>query len=262
MATQNLYELQHNSSFFRLTDGESVTIDGYRWVSCNVESLTDDFLKITDESGGLLDWVNKNAVSRFYLTKKTYDDSMETIVEVVKNLYIMNENSSSENWVLFRKSSIPVAHLEDSNKLVADGIVQLFEVKLTDGSYLWLKQDNDIHWNGRDWTGVPLSFEGYSSATGETLSRPTLSVVNPDGAWSTFIRDGLITRAVCTRYLVLYDDLINDRPIFQKRTWIIWYPRSLTRQYVQFELRNPMDGVNFDVPARMYMPPEFPFVDI
>ena len=72
----------------------------------------------------------------------------------------------------------------------------------------------------------------------------------------------MLTRAVCTRYLVLYDDLINDRPIYQKRMWIIWYPRTLNKQYIQFELRNPMDGVNFDVPARVYMPPEFPFVDI
>lgn len=262
MTIRNLYELQYNSSFYRVTDGDSVVIDGYRWEHCDIDDSVEDFVKITDTTGGFLDWVNRNAVDRLYITKKEFDDSAETVNEIIKSFYSMNENSSSENWVMFRKSGIPVEHLEDSNKLVADGIVQLFEVKLSDGSYLWFKQDNDVHWNGRDWTGVPLAFEGYSSANGESLARPTLSIVNPDGAWSTFVRDGMLTRAVCTRYLVLYDDLINDRPIYQKRMWIIWYPRSLNRQYIQFELRNPMDGVNFDVPARVYMPPEFPFVDI
>ena len=157
---------------------------------------------------------------------------------------------------------IPQSHRENNEKLISDGYVHLFEIKLRNGEYLYFKENNTVKWQGRTWTGLPLAFEGYSSATGETLSRPTLSVVNPDGAWSTFVRDGMLTRAVCTRYLVLYDDLINDRPIYQKRMWIIWYPRTLNKQYIQFELRNPMDGVNFDVPARVYMPPEFPFVDI
>ena len=62
--------------------------------------------------------------------------------------------------------------------------------------------------------------------------------------------------------LVLYDDVINNRPVYQKKTWIIWFIKTVNKQLIQVELRNPMDGVNFNVPARRYMPPEFPFTEL
>ena len=42
--------------------------------------------------------------------------------------------------------------------------------------------------------------------------------------------------------------------------WIIWTATSINKNYVEFELRNPMDGNNFYIPARQYLPPEFPSV--
>lgn len=157
---------------------------------------------------------------------------------------------------------IPQSHRENNEKLVSDGYVHLFEIKLRNGDYLYFKENNTVKWQGRTWTGIPMAFEGYSSASGESLSRPTLSIANPEGSFSTFIRDGILLRSVITRYSVLYQDILNDNNIYQKKVWVAWNVPQLTRDMLQLELRNPMDGVNFDVPARMYLPPEFPSVTL
>lgn len=157
---------------------------------------------------------------------------------------------------------IPQSHREENEKLLADGYVQLFEIKLRDGSFLTLKNNNSVKWQGVTWTGIPLSFEGWQTASSDSLARPTMMIANPNGAFSTFIRDGLLTKAVITRYLVLYEDILNDRNVYQSKKWVVWNNPSLTNMSISLELRNPMDGVNFNVPARMYIPPEFPSVQL
>lgn len=158
--------------------------------------------------------------------------------------------------------ALPESHRQNNEKLVADGYVELFEIVLRNGETIRLKENNTVQWLGKTWTGVPLSFEGYSSAAGDKLSRPVMTLVNPDGVFSTFVRDGHILKAAITRYSVLYDDVLNNRNVFHKKVWIAWNIPQLTRDMIQLELRNPMDGVNFDVPARMYIPPEFPSVTL
>lgn len=158
--------------------------------------------------------------------------------------------------------TLPESHRQNNEKLVADGYVELFEIVLRNGETIRLKENNTVQWLGKTWTGVPLSFEGYSSAAGDKLSRPVMTLVNPDGVFSTFVRDGHILKAAITRYSVLYDDVLNNRNVFHKKVWIAWNIPQLTRDMIQVELRNPMDGVNFDVPARMYIPPEFPSVTL
>lgn len=158
--------------------------------------------------------------------------------------------------------ALPESHRQNNEKLVADGYVELFEITLRNGDTIRLKENNTVQWQNKTWTGVPLSFEGYSSAAGEQLSRPVMTVVNPEGYFSTIVRDGHLLKATVTRYSVLYDDIVNNRNVFHKKVWIAWNIPQLTRDMIQVELRNPMDGVNFDVPARMYIPPEFPSVTL
>lgn len=158
--------------------------------------------------------------------------------------------------------AIPQSHREENEKLVADGYVQLFEIKLRNGTYLNIKNNNSVYWQERTWMGIPLSFTGWETASSDSLSRPTMNIANPDGAFSTLIRDGLLIRATITRYLVLYDDVLNDKNVYQSKTWVVWNNPSLSNFSVSLELRNPMDGVNFNIPARMFIPPEFPSVSL
>lgn len=260
MSIRYLYEFSYNNApTQRLVEGESVQTDTYLWVGVDSIAESEFYLNVSDSSSNFSTWIANRAVSKLVVTRYSYNTESEEIEETTKGLY--TSVSSDEINTTLRRTSIPEEQLEDAQKLVADGIVQLYEIRLADGTYLHLKADNSVEWNGYQWTGIPILFEGYSSAQGSSYSRPTLSIANPDGAFSTFVRDGFLDRAVVNRYIVLYDDIVNDRPIYQKKTWIIWFIKTLNRNIIQVELRNPMDGVNFDVPARMYIPPEFPFVD-
>ena len=255
-----LYEFNFHNVVERIVEGESLQTETYLWRGVNKIEQDIYYINVVDESGSFHDFIANNVIDRVSVNRYTYDEGTGETTEASGNLY--SEVSSDAKNTSLRVCDIPEEHLEDAQKLIGDGIVQFYEIKLADGSYLHLKANNSVNWNGFDWTGLPLLFEGYSSATADSYSRPTLSLANPDGAYSTFIRSGLLNRAVVNRYLVLYDDVINNRPVYQKKTWIIWFIQTVNKQLIQVELRNPMDGVNFNVPARRYMHPEFPFTEL
>ena len=277
MSIRYLYEFDFvGSQSQRLVEGESIQTLTYTWRGVSLIEELDYYLNVTDTSGIFSTWLQDRSIDKLFVTKYKYNTESEQVEETIKNLY-SNVSTDSYNASL-RKSSIPDSHLEDAQKLIADGIVQLYEIKLANNTYLHLKSDNSVQWNGETWSGLPILFEGYSTAQSDSYSRPTLSIANPDtinendGSTRSTLSSlvlptkdypyGLLNRAVVNRYLVLYDDIVNDRPIYQKKTWIIWFIKTINKDLIQVELRNPMDGVNFDVPARMYIPPEFPFVTL
>lgn len=156
--------------------------------------------------------------------------------------------------------TVPEEHLEENLKLSADAYVDLFHIQLRDGSNLYLKVGDNVTWMGHDWQGIPINMTGVEVSGSEKISRPVLEVVNPDGVFSKFVIDGIMDKAYIYRYRVLRRDIDADRPVYQMLMWLIWQCTSITKNYMKFELRNPMDGNNFYVPARQYLPPEFPTV--
>lgn len=155
---------------------------------------------------------------------------------------------------------IPEEHSTENLKLSADAYVDLFHIQLRSGANFYIKNGDPVHWNDHDWESLPISLTGYEVSSDEKASRPKLQMVNPEGVFSKIILDGDMDKAFIYRYRVLRRDIDADRPIFQRLMWLIWMPTSITTNYVEFELRNPMDGNNFYIPARQYMPPEFPTV--
>lgn len=268
MAIRKLYEFDYTDRLvFRCVEGTALQYDTYSWQSVDSVLIGDSYITLSDSSGSFNEFITANEASRLSVHVNLYNESTSTVTES-SDLGLYSVMSSGQTVAALRLSGIPEEQLEDAQQLLADGIVQLYEIKTNekdaDGNnvYLHLKANNDVHWQGYDWTGIPLLFEGYSSAQGDSYARPTLSIANPNGAFSTFVRDGALTRASVNRYIVLYDHIKKDKAIYQKKTWIIWAIKTLNKNLIQVELRNPMDGVNFDVPARMYIPPEFPFVEI
>lgn len=157
--------------------------------------------------------------------------------------------------------SIPDSHKVENLKLEASPYVDLFEITLYNKTTLRLKAGEDIEWGGFLWEGYPINLSGYEIDS-EKLSRPTLQVVNPEGIFSSLFINGDLEKSVIYRYRVLREDLDANRQIYQKLKWIIWQVKSITKDYVVMELRNPMDGNNFNVPARMFVQPEFPSVTL
>ena len=159
---------------------------------------------------------------------------------------------------------VPEEHKEENLKLSADPYVDLFHIQLRDGTDIFVKTGDPVVWDGNTWESLPLTFSGYEIKSDGQVSRPTLQVANPAGIWSSYIIDGTLEKAYLYRYRVLRRDIDADppRPVYQMMFWIIWNCTAITKDYATFECRNPMDGNNFYVPARQYMPPEFPVVNI
>lgn len=156
---------------------------------------------------------------------------------------------------------VPEEQREENLKLSADAYVDLFHLQLRNGSNLYLKNGGDnVTWNGHEWEAIPLSFNGYEVKSDGQVSRPKLQVANPNGVFSKIVLDGDLDRSYLYRYRVLRRDIDNDRAVYQMLMWIIWYCTGINNNYIMFELRNPLDGNNFFIPARQFLPPEFPTV--
>lgn len=155
---------------------------------------------------------------------------------------------------------IPDEHKEENLKLSAEAYVDLFHIQLKTGGNFYIKSGDPVDWMENHWESLPIALTGYEINSDGKVARPKLQVVNPEGVFSRIILDGDIEKARIYRYRVLRTDLDNNRPIYQRLMWLIWMCTSVTKNYVEFELRNPMDGNNFYIPARQYMPPEFPTV--
>lgn len=159
-------------------------------------------------------------------------------------------------------SNLPIEHQKDAQKLEADGYVELFEITLRPSGMLYLKQNNDVTWQGRNWEGTAIKMSGVTQSADEKASRPRLQVVNPAGIFSPLVYQGKLNRATVSRYRVLREHLLADLNIYRRQTWMVTRPASLTGQYIVLELRETTDGPNFTVPARYYAPPDFPVVNL
>lgn len=158
-------------------------------------------------------------------------------------------------------AEIPESHKAENLKLEAEAYVDLFEIILYNDTVLRLKGGDDVTWQGYLWEGYPISLTGHEIDS-EKLSRPTLRAVNPEGIFSSLFISGDLEKATLYRYRVLRSDIDADRAIYQRLKWLIWNVKSITKDWVELELRNPIDGNNFNVPARLYVQPEFPSVNL
>ena len=159
--------------------------------------------------------------------------------------------------------SIPQVHATDAVSLTADGIVELFHIILYPGTtHLYLKDNDNVTWNGNVYEGIPIQLRGTGSSADATVVRPTLNIFNPNAMFSAQVASGTIEGAEVIRYRVLRSNLSASTPIFIQHSWRVIRVSQLTRYNISLELREDIDGPNFLTPARMYMPPEFPSVTI
>ena len=134
---------------------------------------------------------------------------------------------------------------------------------------------NDIVWQGNTYTAIPLKAEGYEMSGQGTLPRPTISVANLLGTFTTIIAllpDGLegckVTR---TRTLAKYLDAVNftggsnsdaDPTSYFKPRDIYFIDRKAieNRDVVSYEMCSAFDLAGVRLPKRQILPDEFPGV--
>ena len=151
---------------------------------------------------------------------------------------------------------------EDRVKLSAEGVVNLFRFDMRNGDTLFLKADNNADWQGNTYEQTAILLIGVKKSSDGELSRPTLTVANPKGIFSQYITQGVLEKSIVTRYRVLYNNLLTNSNIFEQNTWYISRVLNVSQANVSCELRNPIDGPNFQTPFRQYLPPDFPAVSI
>lgn len=158
--------------------------------------------------------------------------------------------------------TVPASHLEEAQKLSADGLVDLWEIHLNPTGILYLKLNNTVTWQGKTFDGMGIKIGTVSKSANDEASRPTLMLQNYNGLFSSFVQQGVFEKAMVYRYRVLPQHIESNSNIFHRQFWMVSRVSGLKKEGIQLELRAPSDGPFFVVPARMYIPPEFPSVSM
>jgi lambda family phage minor tail protein L len=157
----------------------------------------------------------------------------------------------------------PIEQVTDAHKLEAQGLIILFEIWTRSGGRIYMKNNNDVTWQGHLYEGTTIQMTGYSRRADGQASRPQLQVVNPGGVFGPLIRDGEMDRAQVFKIEVLKEHVDADVGIYRRMQWTIGRVVALVaNKGISFELRAITDGVNFILPKRQYIPPQFPFVSL
>ena len=134
---------------------------------------------------------------------------------------------------------------------------------------------NDIVWQGNTYTAIPIKAEGYEATGQGTLPRPTISVSNLLGTFTTIIAllpDGLEGCKVNrTRTLSMFLDAVNftggsnsdaDPTSYFKPRDIYFIDRKSieNRDVISYEMCSAFDLVGVRLPKRQILPDEFPAV--
>lgn len=160
--------------------------------------------------------------------------------------------------------STPVSHIAESQKLTADALVDLYQITLKDSPTVFrFKNDNTVTWRGNEYEGMACKLSGDSRTADGEESRASLQILNPLGIFNLPAMAGDLDLAVMIRKRVLRQHIDSNTNIFEQRMWYVGRVRELiSGQSITLELRNMTEGANFQIPVRMYIPPEFPLVSL
>lgn len=162
------------------------------------------------------------------------------------------------------RPDLPASHVTDAFELESKGYRDLFKIELTDGSntILYITAHNTVNYIGQTWEFLPSNLSDNAFNSSGEQSRPKFSIINTEGLFSTWIESGAIDGAIITRLRVQLPDLAANIRSYTKRLWVISKVLNLNKDLAVFELRSTLDGVNFQLPARSFYPPDFPHVSV
>lgn len=158
--------------------------------------------------------------------------------------------------------SIPLTHVVEGLKLTSEAFVDLIEITTIDAGIVRFKNNGSGQWNSYTWEHLPYTLTGVEAHANEQEGRPTLTVVNPDNIFSSFVAQGDLDKATVKRYRLLKTDFLNNISVYQQKSWFVSRITNMNRDSITMELRELIDGPNFLLPARRFIPPEFPMVSI
>lgn len=159
----------------------------------------------------------------------------------------------------------PYEHIVEAQKLTdADAHIDLFQIALKNQPVVFrFKNNNTVVWRGNEYEGMACHLTGDSRTADGEEARSTLRIMNPFGIFNHPARQGDLDLAVVTRKRVLLQHIESNADIFEQRMWYVGRVAELiSGQSVSLELRNMTEGPGYQIPVRMYIPPEFPLVSL
>lgn len=167
--------------------------------------------------------------------------------------------------------SAPASHVDEGLKLTADGEVVFYEIALKnvpDGANAVVRfrdgpMGSTTRWANKTWDHLACQMTGQSRSSEEEKNRPTLRLMNPVGIFNDAAFQGRFDGAVLQKFTVLRAHLERGLAISDNEIWFIGRVKDLiSGQSIGFELRALSDVPEQIIPARMFIPPEFPFVTL
>lgn len=167
--------------------------------------------------------------------------------------------------------SVPSSHVSEGLKLTADGEVVFWEIALKNvpdgGTAVVRFRDGPMgqttSWNRKTWEHLSCKLSGQRRSSEDEKNRPTLRLMNPVGVFNDAAFNGRFDGAVLQKFTVLRTHLDAGLAISNNEIFFIGRVKDLvTGQSISFELRSLSDGPDHLIPARMFTPPDFPFVTL
>lgn len=161
-------------------------------------------------------------------------------------------------------TSVPVEHIHDSQKLVADASIDLFELTPAGTTAtLFFKADNTLEFLGETYEGMPLQFVGLSRATDGSSIMPKLTIGDGQQSLEAFkplVFDGNLDGATLVHHEVLLDNLLANADIKQTMVYRVKRIPSYTAIFIELQLATASDAMGYTIPSRAFFPPAFPAV--
>jgi lambda family phage minor tail protein L len=163
------------------------------------------------------------------------------------------------------RADLPDTHVADAFELSPDALVDLFRIQLNQlggSTIICMTAQKQVVWQGMTFESIAVNLTQEGVSTNGEWQRPKFTVANPDGVFSAFVAQGKMDAATITRYRVNKADVDANIGRFAMNVWRQSKTLSMSRTLVTFELRSPLDGPQFQLPARAFYPPEYPHVSL
>lgn len=160
------------------------------------------------------------------------------------------------------RTDVPSSIVDTAQDLSPDALVSLYEIELAGGSFIRLSPQQETTWQGNTYEDVPCHMTGIGQTSDAEVNRPKFSFANPGGVFTKSLYEGEMDNALITRIRILKADLDADLDFAVRETFRVSRILTLSNQMAVVELRGVLDGQNFRLPARSYIPPEFPHVKL
>lgn len=147
-----------------------------------------------------------------------------------------------------------------------DPIIELLTI-----SFTYQKEEINLHlctfddppmYLGIQYSFIPFEITNLSLTASGERSRPVLNVVNPDGRYSKYLRDGVLEGAVVEVLRVPMSMLKTDLAVYRKLVFSVYHIKGYNNQSLALELRGGTDGAKARFPARSFYPPDFGVVSL